>query len=211
MGHSQVEKQRTHQRIVEIASRRLRERGLDGIGVADLMKEAGLTVGGFYKHFASRDELVAEAIDAAFKGYEQRLEARGITPEELPLEDMLDSYLSSTHRDNPGEGCAFTALSGDIARSDDKTRQVATERFIRNTDLMAGRIAQDNAVEARKKALLAVCAMAGAVGFARLVNDEALSREILETVKGELLKLSATAAPQTKQKTAGSSPAVRSL
>jgi AcrR family transcriptional regulator len=93
VGHSQIEKQRTHARIVDIASRRLREKGLEGIGVADLMKEAGMTVGGFYKHFASRDELVAEAIDAAFEGYEQKLEAQGVTPADLPFEEMMTSYL----------------------------------------------------------------------------------------------------------------------
>ncbi len=65
MGRSQLEKQKTHERIVTLAARRLREEGLNGIGVADLMKEAGLTVGGFYKHFASRDELVAEAVQSA--------------------------------------------------------------------------------------------------------------------------------------------------
>jgi TetR/AcrR family transcriptional repressor of nem operon len=189
VGHSQIEKQRTHARIVDIASRRLREKGLEGIGVADLMKEAGMTVGGFYKHFASRDELVAEAIDAAFEGYEQRLEARGVTPADLPFEEMMTAYLSVTHRDNPGEGCAFTALSGDIARSDAKTRQVATERFVRNTELMTGRMKDGDSAVARRKALLAICAMAGAVGFARLVDDKALSEEILASVREELLKI----------------------
>jgi TetR/AcrR family transcriptional regulator, transcriptional repressor for nem operon len=195
VGHSQLNKQRTHARIVDIASRRLREEGLEGIGVADLMKEAGLTVGGFYKHFASRDELVAEAIDAAFKGYEQRLEARGIVPADLPLEEMLNAYLSVSHRDNPGEGCPFTALGGDLARSDSRTRQVATERFRRNTELMSGRMKDADAATARKKALLALCAMAGAVEFARLVDDEALSEEILATVRDELLKMAAVGTP----------------
>ena len=198
MGHSQLDKQHTHARIVEIASRRLREKGLEGIGVADLMKEAGMTVGGFYKHFASRDALVAEAIDAAFEAYEQRLEAKGIVPAELPFEDMLTSYLSVSHRDNPGEGCAFTALSGDIARSDSKTRQVATERFRRNTELMTGRMKDGDAAVARQQALLAICAMAGAVGFARLVDDDRLSEEILNTVRDELLKITGVAAVQAK-------------
>ena len=66
MGHSQADKAQTHERIVEIAARRMREQGLEGVGVAELMKEAGLTVGGFYKHFASRDALVAEAMQATF-------------------------------------------------------------------------------------------------------------------------------------------------
>lgn len=77
MGRSQLEKQKTHEKIVETASKRLREEGLEGIGVADLMKEAGLTVGGFYKHFASRDDLVAEAIQSAFDSWGRKLEAEG--------------------------------------------------------------------------------------------------------------------------------------
>ena len=189
LGHSQLDKQRTHARIVDIASKRLREKGLEGIGVADLMKEAGMTVGGFYKHFSSRDELVAEAIDAAFEKYEQRIEASGTTPADLPLEDMLNSYLSLSHRDNPGEGCAFTSLAGDIARSEGRARHVATQRFKRNTELMEGRMKDDDAAMARQKALLAICAAAGAVGFARLVDDEALSEEILATVKRALLDI----------------------
>ena len=80
MGHSQVEKQKTHEKIVEIASRRLREKGLEGIGVADLMKEAGLTVGGFYKHFESRDQLVREAMQLAFGSWEAKVRAEGVDP-----------------------------------------------------------------------------------------------------------------------------------
>lgn len=197
MGHSQLDKQRTHARIVDIASRRLRENGIEGIGVADLMKEAGMTVGGFYKHFASRDELVAEAIDAAFEGYEQRLQARGIVPAELPFEDLVNSYLSPSHRDNPGEGCAFTALSGDLARSDGKIREVATARFRRNADMMSGRMKDGDPAVARQKAVLAICAMAGAVAFSRLVDDPALSEEILETVRDGLLNMAGSGVPQT--------------
>lgn len=193
MGHSQLEKQHTHARIVEIASRRMRERGFDGIGVAEIMKEAGMTVGGFYKHFSSRDELVSEALDAAFDGYERRLESRGIKPSDLSIEDMLTSYLSLTHRDNPGEGCAFTALNGDIARGDSKIRSVATERFKQNAGLMSDRMNSDEPAVARQKALLALCAIAGAVSFARIVDDQALSEEILTAVKSELLKIAAIA------------------
>ena len=75
MGHSRVEKTKTHKRIVKIASRRFREKGIAGVGIADLMKEAGLTVGGFYKHFDSRDALVAEAVSSAFGGWKRRVDA----------------------------------------------------------------------------------------------------------------------------------------
>ncbi|KAA0689531.1 TetR/AcrR family transcriptional regulator [Neorhizobium sp. P12A] len=186
MGHSQVEKQRTHERIVEIAAKRLREEGLEGVGVADLMKEAGLTVGGFYKHFASRDELVAEAMDAAFRGWEKRLAEKGITPVEVGAADYIASYLSTRHRDDPGEGCAFGALNGELARSDAKTREIATERMKINIDVMADRLGGKDSVAARSKAILTLSAMAGAVGFARIATDPALSEEILKSVTAVL-------------------------
>ena len=113
MGRSQLEKQKTHEKIVETASKRLREEGLEGIGVADLMKEAGLTVGGFYKHFASRDDLVAEAIQSAFDSWGRRLEAEGVDPAKMTAADIADRYVSAYHRDNPGEGCPFAALTAD--------------------------------------------------------------------------------------------------
>lgn len=88
MGHSQLDKQKTHDRIVEVASRRLREKGLEGIGVADLMKEAGLTVGGFYKHFASREDMVVEAMELAFDAWEASARAKGKDPATVPSMNM---------------------------------------------------------------------------------------------------------------------------
>jgi TetR/AcrR family transcriptional repressor of nem operon len=186
MGHSQLEKQHTHQRIVEIAAKRLREGGLEGVGVADLMKEAGLTVGGFYKHFASRDELVAEAMGVAFTSWEKKLAAEGVDAAKLSLQDMVSSYLSTGHRDNPGEGCAFTGLTGDLARSDPKTRDIATRQIKHNIERMTGRMPNADSPPARQKAILIMCAMAGAVGFSRIVDDEALSEEILNSVRALL-------------------------
>ncbi|PZM11142.1 TetR/AcrR family transcriptional regulator [Rhizobium tubonense] len=190
MGHSQMDKQRTHERIVEIAAKRLREEGLEGVGVADLMKEAGLTVGGFYKHFASRDELVAEAMQVAFTSWAKKMEARGIEAADVSLEEFMDSYLSIGHRDYPGDGCAFTGLIGDLARSDPKTRNIASRQIGENIRIMTGRMTDADADAARKKAILAVCAMAGAVGFARIVDDQALSEEILGSVKEILAEMS---------------------
>src|SRR4051794_21647275 len=121
MGRSRVEKAATHARIVEITARRFRETGLDGIGVADLMKEAGLTVGGFYKHFASRDELVVEALLAAFKDIDA-LESRTTSYAQL-----IGDYLSEAHRDAPGTGCAIGALLGDLARGSTAAKAAYTE------------------------------------------------------------------------------------
>ena len=183
MGRSQLEKQKTHERIVTLAAKRLREEGLEGIGVADLMKEAGLTVGGFYKHFASRDELVAEAVESAIGSWRRQQEEKGIDPGSVSLNDYVDTYLSEGHRDRCGEGCAYAALTADLARSSDTVRAVATEGLRRNFDAMTARMPKPETAEARRKAIIASCLMTGALGLARVADDEALSTEILETVK----------------------------
>src|SRR5262245_17164453 len=129
MGRSQSEKAETHAKILATAGRRLRERGLEGIGVADLMKEVGLTVGGFYKHFASRDDLVAEALAGIPSAWERIIaegRAAGASREKI-VARLLDGYLDVAHRDAPGAGCMFAALSDDIGRSGEKARGVATE------------------------------------------------------------------------------------
>src|ERR1700733_408963 len=104
MGYSQAQKEKTHQRIVTIASKRFREKGLAGFGIAELMKEAGLTVGGFYKHFDSRDELVAEALSDTFGVWQRQKEAPEATAQPLPFAKLIDDYLSDVHRRNPGAG-----------------------------------------------------------------------------------------------------------
>ena len=111
MGYSKAQKARTHKRIVAIASKRFREKGLAGFGIAELMKEAGLTVGGFYKHFDSRDHLVAEAVNSAFGGWKRRVDAAKSSGPPVSHEKLIDEYLSEAHRDNPGSGCAFSALA----------------------------------------------------------------------------------------------------
>ncbi len=188
MGHSQEEKERTHGRIVALAAKRLREEGLDGIGIADLMKEAGLTAGGFYKHFASRDDLVAEAIIPAIGTWDTAVEkARAAGKSKtVALADLVDGYLSSRHRDAPGEGCAFAALGPEIARSAPNVRELVTERLAHDVDLVAGLYEGRSAKEARAEALLAISAMIGAMSLARIADDPALSDEILRSLKRTL-------------------------
>lgn len=185
MGHSQLEKQKTHERIVEIASRRLREKGLDGIGVADIMKEAGLTVGGFYKHFTSRDQLVAEAMQLAFGSWEASVRAQGKEPKDIPLNVYAAAYMSKGHVNGVGEGCPFAALTADLARAGDECRTLATSQLKTNMERMAARIAGDGEpdAEARRKAIIVGSVMAGAVGLARIANDEAFASEILDTIE----------------------------
>jgi TetR/AcrR family transcriptional repressor of nem operon len=187
MGYSQAQKEETHKRIVAVASKRFREKGLAGFGIADLMKEAGLTVGGFYKHFESRDELVAEAVSDAFGVWQRQKDATEAAGQPLSFEKLVDDYVSDVHRKNPGAGCAFSALAPELARSDKRTRALTSEQVRTDIDLIVGLLPGRNKRAARSRAILTFSALVGAMSLARAVSDEALSREILKTV-GDLLK-----------------------
>jgi TetR/AcrR family transcriptional repressor of nem operon len=187
MGYSQAQKEKTHKRIVAIASKRFREKGLAGFGIAELMKEAGLTVGGFYKHFDSRDDLVTEAVSAAFGGWQRRVDAAASGGPSVSGAELIDDYLSDVHRKNPGTGCAFSALAPEIARSDKRTRALTSEQVRNDLELIAGLLPGKDKRAARSRAILTFSALVGAMALARAVSDEALSHEILKTV-AELLK-----------------------
>ena len=191
MGHSRAHKTKTHKRIVSIASKRFREKGLTGFGIAELMKEAGLTVGGFYKHFDSRDDLVAEAVSSAYGGWKRRVDAAKASGLSVTLATLIDDYLNEVHRDNPGTGCAFSALAPEIARSDKQTRALTSEQVRNDIQLIAGLLPDKDNSRARSRAILTFSALVGAMALARAVSNEALSREILNTV-AELLKDSAS-------------------
>jgi len=187
MGYSKAQKAKTHRRIVAIASKRFREKGLAGFGIAELMKEAGLTVGGFYKHFDSRDELVAEAVSSAFGDWQRRVDAAASGGLSASFAELIDDYLSDVHRKNPGTGCAFSALAPEIGRSDERTRALASEQLRKDLELIAALLQGKDKRAARSRAILTFSALVGAMVLARAVSDEALSHEILKTV-ADLLK-----------------------
>jgi TetR/AcrR family transcriptional repressor of nem operon len=191
MGHSKVEKAKTHRRIVKIASKRFREKGVAGVGIAELMKEAGLTVGGFYKHFDSRDDLVAEAVGSAFGTWKRQVDAAASGGAPFTYSKLIDDYLNEAHRDDPGTGCAYSALAAEISRSDKKTRALASEQIRNDIQLIASLLPGKDRRAARSRAILTFSALVGAMTLARNVSDEEMSREILRTV-GEVLKNSAS-------------------
>jgi TetR/AcrR family transcriptional repressor of nem operon len=189
MRHSKNEKANTHKRIVTLAAKKFREEGLAGIGIADLMKEAGLTVGGFYKHFQSRDALVAEAIGSALEMWKDQVDAAASGGPRVTYDSLVDDYMSEAHRDHPGTGCPVGALAGDLARSDKRTRAVTTRKIRDNIELLANLIRDSNKTDkdtSRSRAVMAYCAMVGAISMARAVSDKELSREILKTVAQRL-------------------------
>jgi TetR/AcrR family transcriptional repressor of nem operon len=187
MGHSQTEKKKNHERIVRAAAKRFRENGLEGVGIADLMKEVGLTVGGFYKHFDSRDDLVVEALRSALGTWRRQSDAAAAGGPPLTYAKLVDNYLSEAHRDHPGAGCPIGALTGEIARSGKRTRALLTEEIRSAFRLIADLISGKDEAPARSRAILTLSALVGAIGLSRAISDEALSREILKTVS-ELLK-----------------------
>jgi TetR/AcrR family transcriptional repressor of nem operon len=185
MGHSQEDKAESHDRIVRVAAARFREAGVDGVGVAELMKDAGLTHGGFYRHFASREALVAEAIEAALRDGAQAVAAvAGI--KRSPLAALVDAYLSTAHRDGLATSCAVTTLAADVVRSNKRARAAYTRQVGAYLTLLTGLIAGGTRRAKRAKAIAALSTLVGAVSLARAVNDETLSREILKSASESL-------------------------
>ncbi len=186
MGHSQTEKTRNHDRIVEVAARRIRQAGTDAPGVAEIMASAGLTHGGFYKHFRSRDELVAEAAARTYAESEAAAQ-RVMDGADDPLAAFVDWYLSSEHRDDPGSGCSVVALGNDVARGSDVVRSAYTEqvgRYVAHLDELLGTAAAQRPSAAARVAL---STLAGALLVARAVDDPELSDRILSDARAALL------------------------
>lgn len=180
MRYPKEHKAETHARIVRHASLHLREKGTQGIGVADLMKEAGLTHGGFYAHFASRDDLVVEAIahalDNTNAAWRRLVEGKPLD-ERLTL--LIDNYLTSQHRDNAGRGCAIPALGADIARDRGKSRRVFTDKIEQMIEVFAADAGIDGAA-ARRRTIGAIVTLVGTLLVARATGQGALSREVLD-------------------------------
>jgi TetR/AcrR family transcriptional repressor of nem operon len=175
------------ERIIDAASAMFRAKGFDGVGLADIMKAADLTHGGFYGHFASKDDLVAQA--------SQRTMARAATnwakvtaeAPASPFAALLKHYLSPRHRDDPGHGCAFAALSGDVARCGEPVHTAFAEGIEPLIDIVAAAIPARSKAARRRKAVAAVAELVGALILARAVSGTALSDEILDAARRELL------------------------
>jgi TetR/AcrR family transcriptional repressor of nem operon len=180
MRYSREHKQETHARIVKKASVRLREKGAHGIGVADLMKEAGLTHGGFYAHFDSREALVIEAFAYAMdRSTERWRKIAEETPPEKRLATIVETYLTPLHRDDPGHGCAVPTLGAEIARESPKTRKAFAAKLEQMIDMMADQVLDVPRKTARKQAVAALATMIGTLVLSRIAGTGEFSDEIL--------------------------------
>jgi len=177
---SREEAAQTRKRIVTVSAGEFRKNGFVATGLNDLMKAAGLTHGGFYKHFESKDQLVAEACAEAVEALIERLSAAGSGAGAM--------YLSTRHRDYPADGCPLAAIGSELGRSDEKTRTVATDGLLKLVEIMAGQFGKIPPDVARRRALVAVSTMIGALTMSRVVTDPELSAEILKVAEQSLVE-----------------------
>jgi TetR/AcrR family transcriptional regulator, transcriptional repressor for nem operon len=189
---SQVDAAKHREEVVAATSRLLRERGAAGVSVQEVMSAAGLTHGGFYKHFGSKDELVGIAAESAFG---EVLDVISRISADFPASteagpQLLDEYLSADHRDDPGAGCANTGLASDSARAraDSTLRQSYIAGVEATVDGLVGLLhSQDDDAEAvRRRAIEHLATMVGALTLARATKGDPLSEEILDVVRGAL-------------------------
>jgi TetR/AcrR family transcriptional regulator, transcriptional repressor for nem operon len=172
-------------RIIDVAGRLFRERGFDGIGVADLMQAAGLTHGGFYGHFGSKDDLAAEACGRALGRSAEKWAALADGSGDA-LAALVKHYVSERHRDAPGSGCVLASLGADAARQGQPIRQALTEGLGSLIAILAKVVPGRSRAARRRAALAALAEMVGAIMLARTVDDRNLSNEILAAAVSDL-------------------------
>ena len=190
MKTSRQETAETRRRVLNTAAAEFRRAGINAAGIADLMANAGLTHGGFYRHFKSKNQLVAEscaiAVGSVADSFKAALSKKG---KHGGLEAIADDYLSKKHRDDCAGGCPFASLGSELVRTDDTTRKVATEGFLELVEIIEKQFLRARREVAKGRALVALSAMIGAVTMSRLVTDPELSGAILNQTKEHLAKL----------------------
>ena len=184
VSREQAERNRAH--VIDTAARLFREKGYSGIGVADLMKEAGLTHGGFYGNFASKEELLGAACAHAFDAAIARWGALLASDPETALAQIVAQYLSRRHVAHPGQGCAVAALGGELARLSDPVRALTSAGVRAQIDLLTPLMAGATEQEQRRAAMAAYAGMVGALVVARAVDDAALGDAIMGAVRARI-------------------------
>jgi TetR/AcrR family transcriptional repressor of nem operon len=174
------------ERILELATRLFRERGIDGVSVADLMKSAGLTHGGFYGHFKSKQDLVAQACGLALSKMRQSwMKAIGEAPED-PIRAVANRYLTAAHRDHISRGCPMAALGAEVARQGPAVRHSVTEELRLFIDSLSRVLPGSSPSARRQKAISVYALLVGGMVLARAADDPELSNEILQAAAASL-------------------------
>lgn len=190
MRHSREVAAETRARIVKVASRQFRKHGIGGIGVADVMAKAGLTHGGFYKHFASKDALAAEACRFALAASRQELRAiAAAAPPGRVLQQVVEAYLSMPHRDHPDRGCVIAALAAEAARLGPEASGVVAEGYEALVAFIASLLEARQQQDAVQRARAIVAAMVGALTVSRTVRDRQAAEQVLAAARRGILEL----------------------
>jgi TetR/AcrR family transcriptional repressor of nem operon len=184
MRYEPEHKTQTRDRIVRNAARKLRAEGLSGPGVASVMKASGLTVGGFYKHFRSKDELLAEAIAQGFSESSEKIRSslQGL-PREERWKEIIRRYLSTEHCERPETGCPVAALAPEIARAKLNVRKRIAALMKEWVEFMPG----TTAAEQERNFFVIFSTMAGAVSIARILTEPADRQRVLASTRDHLL------------------------
>ncbi|WP_345814503.1 TetR/AcrR family transcriptional regulator [Paraburkholderia sp. PREW-6R] len=187
MKKSKAETAETRRRIVEVAAREFRANGIHATGLNELMAQCGLTRGGFYRHFDSKEHLVAEAFESGIATLMADLEAAARQGDESDgFRSIVARYVGAHHRDNIAGGCPLAGMGSELVRSDNDTRAVASQGIHAFVDMLATRKDGEHPDEARSDAMFALAAMIGAVTLARILVEPADSQSALQSVKAHL-------------------------
>lgn len=198
MKKSKAETAETRMRIVETAAKAFRTQGIEATGVAEIMVAAGLTHGAFYRHFSSKEELVAEAVASSLEQLILESERWAEQGAGAALRHALD-YLSPASRDDLAQSCTFAATGSELVRAGDKTRHIASEAFKRNLDWLAPFMSAPRSDDRITAAISVLTNMIGALTMSRMVDDRALSDRILEVAR-ERLSRSIGSGPKKRNK-----------
>jgi TetR/AcrR family transcriptional regulator, transcriptional repressor for nem operon len=187
MRKSRAEAAETRKRIVDAAAREFRRKGIHAGGLASVMAEAGLTPGGFYKHFDSKEQLITEASEAGISTVINAFEAiASRTGDEEAFKSIVESYVSVAHRDNSMGGCPLAGMGSELAHGGEETRAAATQGFNDLVDVLATSFSRSRPDGDRSEAVFALVAMIGAVTISRIITDPAASTLVLQQVKQHL-------------------------
>ena len=187
MRYSETHKEETRQKVVKAAAMAVRAKGPDGVGVAEIMAEAGLTHGGFYAHFKSKEALIAAAVEEAFGQSRRRFSrlTEDMSPAEA-LEAFVDAYVSAEHRANPQRGCPISTLANDLPRQGAMVRAAFDAGVEGLISRIEGWLPEPDPDARRSLASSLMAEMAGAVALARAVSDETLAAQLLEASRARI-------------------------
>ncbi|PDT42861.1 MULTISPECIES: TetR/AcrR family transcriptional regulator [Sinorhizobium] len=192
MRVSRAQAEANREAVINVASRLFREHGFDGIGLKDLMKGAGLTQGGFYKQFESKDDLAAQASRRAMEHATRRWSSVAAASPD-PLEAVIELYLSTGHREEKGDGCPLVALGADAARQTEEVRAPFQDGIQAHLQILNELMEETKSPKSSEKAMAMLSLMVGAVTISRILNEEEMSQRFLAAAADEVRRIAVSA------------------